>query len=382
MITINSKTPETIFIGNKEVQTISILDDIVWSKAIAREYFYFEDRSGAANTIGMAKVGDQTEWLALEYSTDKETWTSWDFSQSISLAANGKVYLRGNNTKFSISSGNYHYFESIGDVYAGGSVISLFDKTLPQTKNSAATMFGFMFNNMTHLVGVDTNLFAGIYYGTTGNWRDTTNMFYRTFSGCSSLVTPPDLSGLHHAKGSTFRETFNACSSLTSAALMNVTEIDTSTTNQFRSMYWRCTALTDASPMHVTFDTTGQYTFYQMFQGCTSLVEAPDLSSITTVGDQSMYRMFYNCTSLTAPPDFSVVSTVGTGSFSECFYGCSSLAVAYTPNISTWDTTVFNNWLYGVAASGTLEAANSALSSLIPTNSASGCPSGWTVVNL
>ena len=118
-----------------------------------------------------------------------------------------------------------------------------------------------------------------------------------------------------------------------------------------------------------------------MFMACSSLVTIPDISSITTVGDQSMYRMFYNCTSLTAPPDFSVVSTVGTGSFSECFYGCSSLAVAYTPNISTWDTTVFDNWLMNVAASGTLYA-DASISSSIPTNNNSGCPSGWTVVNL
>ena len=248
-ITINSKNPKAITIGGKAVKSLSINGDVVWRNE--PDYFYFEDRSGAANTISMGSVyaGTTDEWLALEYSTDKETWTSWDFTQSISLAANSKVYFRGNNTKFSVSSGSYHYFESTGDVYAGGSVISLFDKTVPQTKTSNATMFGFMFKDMTHLVGVDTNLFAGIDYGTSGSWRDTTNMFYGTFSGCSSLVTPPDLSGLHYAKGSTFRETFNQCRSLTTAASMNITEIDTSKSNHFRSMYWQCYALTDASPM-------------------------------------------------------------------------------------------------------------------------------------
>lgn len=376
---INSKAPKAITIGGKAVKSLSINGDVVWTNE--PDYFYFEDRSGAANTITCAKTGSDAEWLSLEYSTDKETWTSWDFSQSIQLAANSKVWLRGNNTRFSVSGSNYHSFSSTGNVYAGGSVISLFDKTLPQTKTSNATMFGFMFKDMTHLVGVDTNLFAGIDYGTSGSWRDTTNMFYGTFSGCSSLVTPPDLSGLHYAKGSTFRETFNQCYSLASAAPMNVTEIDTSKTNQFRSMYWQCTSLTDASPMQVTFETAAQYTFYQMFLSCRSLATIPDISSITTAGDQSMYRMFYNCTSLTAPPDFSVVSTVGTGSFSECFYGCSSLAVAYTPNIDSWDTTVFDNWLYGVAASGTLYA-DASIASTIPTDNASGCPTGWTVVNL
>ena len=301
VFTIGGKTVKDVTIGNKQVK--SIYDNthqvLLWEKA-EPNYFYFEDRSGAANSISIAKTGDQAEWLSLEYSTDKETWNTWDFSQSISLAANGKVYLRGNNTKFSVSSGNYHNFSSTGNAYAGGSVRSLFNKNVPQIIDSSATMFGFMFNGMTTLVGVDTNLFAGINYGSSGSWRDTTNMFYRTFSGCSSLVTPPDLSGIGYVKGSTFRETFNQCTSLTTAAAMNVTDIDTSATNHFRSAYFQCYALVDASPMRVSFATASQYTFYQTFMGDNNLVTPPDLTSITTLGNQSMYRCFYSCTSLTS----------------------------------------------------------------------------------
>ncbi len=178
IFTIGGKTVQDITIGAKQVQ--SIYDNtnqvLLWEKP-APNYFYFEDRSGAANSISIGSVyaGTTEEWLALEYSTDKNTWTSWDFSQTLTLPANGKVYLRGNNQKFSVSSGNYHYFGSTGDAYAGGSVISLYNKQVPNTINSNPTMFGFMFFGMTTLVGVDTNLFAGINYGSSGNWRDTTN---------------------------------------------------------------------------------------------------------------------------------------------------------------------------------------------------------------
>ena len=300
---INGQTVKNASINGSDIKEIrnATTQVVLWQKA-AKDYFYFEDRSGAANSISMGSVyaGTTDEWLALEYSTDKDTWTSWDFTQSIPLAANGKVYLRGNNQKFSVSSGNYHYFGSTGNVYAGGSVRSLYDKQVPSTITSNVTMFGWMFYNMTTLVGVDTNLFAGINYGSAGSWRDTTNVFYRTFSGCSSLVTPPDLSGIGYVKGSTFRETFNQCTSLTSAAPTNIIDIDTSATNHFRSMYWQCYALTDASPMHIGFTTTGQYTLYQTFMACNNLVTPPDLTSIATLGNQSLYRAFYGCTSLTS----------------------------------------------------------------------------------
>lgn len=296
-IVIGNKTVSSIQIGNKTVERIEIGGKTAYELP---DYFYFEDRSGASNTITMSKTGVQSEWFSLEYSTDKETWTSWDFSQSISLAANGRVYFRGDNVKFSVSSSNYHNFGSTGNVYAGGSVRSLFNKQVPSTITSNVTMFGWMFQGMTTLVGVDTNLFAGINYGSSGSWRDTTNVFFCTFSGCSALVTPPDLSGIGHVRGSTFRQTFNQCSSLTSAAPTNIIDIDTSATNHFRSMYYQCYALTDASPMHIGFATTEQYTFYQTFMSCNKLITPPDLTSITTLGNQSLYRTFYGCNSLTS----------------------------------------------------------------------------------
>lgn len=304
IFTIGGKTVEDVQIGGKTVQ--SIFDNthsvLLWEKSSAEpDYFYLEDRSGAANSISMVSVyaGTMEEWLALEYSTDKQTWTAWDFTQDIPLAADGKVYFRGNNVKFSVSSGNYHSFASTGDVHAGGSVRSLFDKTVPASLNSQATMFGWMFYNMSTLVSVDRYLFSGINYGSAGSWRDTTNLFYDTFGG-TSITTPPDLSEVHYVSSATFRETFNLCRQLTSAAPMDVTDINPSATNSFRSAYFNCSSLTDASPMNISFSTAYQYTLYQTFMGDGALVTPPDLSSITVLGNQSMYRTFYACTSLTS----------------------------------------------------------------------------------
>ena len=300
---IDGQTVKAASINGSDIKEIrnATTQTVLWRKP-APNYFYFEDKSGEANSISIGSVysGTTEEWLALEYSTDKNTWTTWDFSQSIPLAANGKVYLRGNNQKFSVSSGNYHYFGSTGDVYAGGSVISLFNKQVPNTINSNATMFGFMFFGMTNLVEVETNLFAGINYGSSGSWRDTTNMFYRTFSGCSSLVTPPDLSGIGYARDNTFRETFNQCTSLTTTAPLNIIETIPNAKYTFRSMYFQCYALVDASPMRVSCSNTNEQLLYQTFMGDRNLVTPPDLTSVTTLGNQTLCRCFYSCTSLTS----------------------------------------------------------------------------------
>ena len=71
----------------------------------------------------------------------------------------------------------------------------------------------------------------------------------------------------------------------------------------------------------------------RMFQGCTSLVYAPDLSNITSVGVNGMQNMYYGCTSLTTMPDLSNVVSVGSRGMENIFYGCDSLV-----NVSDFDS--------------------------------------------
>ena len=125
-------------------------------------------------------------------------------------------------------------------------------------------------------------------------------MFYRTFSGCSSLVTPPDLSGIGYARDNTFRETFNQCTSLTTTAPLNIIETIPNAKYTFRSMYFQCYALVDASPMRVSCSNTNEQLLYQTFMGDRNLVTPPDLTSVTTLGNQTLCRCFYSCTSLTS----------------------------------------------------------------------------------
>lgn len=125
--------------------------------------------------------------------------------------------------------------------------------------------------------------------------------------------------------------------------------------------------------------TLGNHSLERMFFSSKKMVTVPDLSGVETVGDSSCTEMFYNCTSLTVPADLSGMSTVQTSSvFTYMYYGCSSLTEAIAPNISSWNTNVFNNWLNNTAATGVVRKPAGLT---IPTDSTSGVPTGWTTEN-
>lgn len=71
---------------------------------------------------------------------------------------------------------------------------------------------------------------------------------------------------------------------------------------------------------------TEEYCYFCMFNGCTSLTQAPELPA-TTLADGCYSSMFYDCTSLTQAPDLPAVTLV-IRCYSSMFYGCTSLTQA------------------------------------------------------
>ena len=120
----------------------------------------------------------------------------------------------------------------------------------------------------------------------------------------------------------------------------------------------------------------GNSGMYETFYGCTLLTTAPKLNNVRSVGNGGFGHTFYGCTSLRTSPKLNNVTTVGGSGMLGMFYGCSRLTIVYAPTI-TWDTSKTKNWLFNVAASGTVYADSSIINT-IPDNEVSGCPSGWT----
>ena len=120
------------------------------------------------------------------------------------------------------------------------------------------------------------------------------------------------------------------------------------------------------------------YQLYSLFPNQTKLISAEKLVlPSTTLKNSCYYRMFYGCTNLTTAPELPA-ATLTSNCYYEMFRNCSKLTNirCYATNISASYCT--NNWVSGVASSGTFTKAAS-MSSW--TTGANGIPSGWTVKN-
>lgn len=115
--------------------------------------------------------------------------------------------------------------------------------------------------------------------------------------------------------------------------------------------------------------------YNDMFQGCTSLTTAPSLPA-TALANGCYSYMFHGCTNLTTAPSLPA-TTLATRCYYFMFTNCTSLnyikAMFTTPPSETY----MNNWVNGVASSGTF-VKNSAATW---TNSCgiSTYPCNWTV---
>jgi len=68
--------------------------------------------------------------------------------------------------------------------------------------------------------------------------------------------------------------------------------------------------------------------YKNMFQGCKSLVNAPQLPA-TTLATACYQHMFTDCTSLKRPPNLPA-TTLAIGCYHVMFYNCTSLKVSAT----------------------------------------------------
>ena len=202
-----------------------------------------------------------------------------------------------------------------------------------------------------------------------------------------------------------FSTTKNANAGGDIRTLANYRDVETSsmTKGMFSNLFNGNTYIVDASNLRLPFTTLTDFCYLGIFQGCTSLVNPPELPA-TTLADFCYEYMFYKCTSLTAAPALPattikpycyrsmfgdctslttapalIANTIVNGCYERMFSGCSSLnkilvcANRGTPVGNT------NDWLYHVAASGTFYNAGSIT---YEQNSNSGIPTGWTEVSV
>lgn len=155
---------------------------------------------------------------------------------------------------------------------------------------------------------------------------DKNNLIFARMSGkiaaSGSLAFLLDSNGLLKALNPyCFINLFNGCDSLVQAPDLPATSLAESC---YDSMFYGCTSLVQAPALPATSLAVACYK--SMFNGCTSLVQAPALPA-STLADYCYTDMFNICTSLVQAPALSA-TTLAEGCYSSMFSGCSSLVQA------------------------------------------------------
>ena len=162
---------------------------------------------------------------------------------------------------------------------------------------------------------------------------------------------------------------FNGCSSLISAPELPATTLES---RCYAYMFQYCTSLTTAPTILPAMALTiNCYMF--MFSGCTSLASAPELPA-TSLSDFCYENMFSGCTSLTTAPTLPA-TTLFTSCYDSMFYGCTHLNYVKMLATDISENGCLRDWLNNVSATGTFVKAEGVE---IP-EGASGIPSGWAV---
>ena len=91
--------------------------------------------------------------------------------------------------------------------------------------------------------------------------------------------------------------------------------------------------------------TMADYCYYYMFDGCTSLTQAPVLPA-TTLAENCYAYMFRGCTSLTQAPVLPA-TTLAVGCYQDMFYSCTSLTQAPALPATTLSTYCYSYMFRG-----------------------------------
>jgi hypothetical protein len=326
------------------------------------------------NEIRWKHLNTSSTHQSIYYSLDGYYWSSKFSSDSGTLLATlntgDKLYLKGDHIKGSFN--DRCMFTMSGEYNLSGNLLSLiymddfseefsiestecFYETFSNTpvvsaENLVIPIYNVpnnglrqLFTNCTSLVSADISLISSVGgYG-----------MYMMFNGCTNLKYIKLPSSTLTLSDYAMYYCFNGCSSLETNIILSVNDVYDYMCSR---MFYECTSLKE-----ITINITNQMvsrneSFSEMFPGCTSL-------------ERATINYYYNLPS--ASYDSQKI-------FCNMFYACSSLsyikAMFLTLPNDHYNQT--NNWVKGVAASGTFVKNANAKWNVTGNN---GVPSGWTV---
>ena len=366
----------------------------------SKDYFTIEALGDGTITITIPSNLNSTYATSLSYSKDKSNWTETVIDNTlqtitINVLGGEQVYLKGiarqlyNGNDGENSDGVR--INSTANINVFGNIMSLLyeddfeDKTV--FPNGSQYTFSYLFNSNTHLVNAENLIlpvmeltykcYSLMFWGCSSlitapvlpATKLTTDCYYFMF-GKTALINAPVLPATKMASGC-YKFMFDNCTSLVTAPELPATVL---ADYCYQDMFRGCSSLKIAPALPATELTNTCYK--ELFRLCTSLVAAPELPATTLASD--CYRgMFYGCSSLENAPILNA-TVLTTNCYRYMFNGCSKLNSITMLATDISASSCLDNWVSGVAATGTFTKAKSMTS--LPTGN-NGIPEGWTVVD-
>ena len=258
----------------------------------------------------ITNVGDESSIISLTpygsfnariyYKQDNDKfYKKWNYN-AITLPPNSTLSLFGDSSSFSSSTTKYANFSITGSsVKLSGRLASISD-----TKGVTYTYYS-LFRNCTSVVEVSSDFLEGVLIPTSG--YAGSSIFSYLFSNTGITQVPEGFFD--------FREpviTIYACLSV------------------YEYMFKDCKSLVSVPQSIFEKETYICQKQYQgMFSGCSALTQAPDIYA-TNAPWLCCSGMFYNCESLENPPQIACNGYSDSSAFSSMFQGCTSLKQAPT----------------------------------------------------
>ena len=172
-------------------------------------------------------------------------------------------------------------------------------------------------------------------FSSTGNFNAEGNVMSLLYG--DNFKDQTGLTEKNHA----FYQLFNNCSNLINAKNLSL-PVTTLANSCYEFMFNGCTNLVTAPALPAT--TLANSCYSSMFQGCTSLTAAPALPA-TTLANYCYGSMFYDCTSLTTAPELPAI-TLAENCYDSMFQGCTSLTTAPVLPATTLANYCYNYMFY------------------------------------
>lgn len=155
----------------------------------------------------------------LQYSTDYSTWKTFSTTSGTKYSSkNGQLFIRGSNNTAMSTSSKVNTFSLSDSAGCYGNIMTLLDYTNPSA-TSLSTEYCFR------------GLFNGNHYLTHAPSLPATTLsshcYQSMFSGCSSLITAPEILPASIATSGCYSYMFDNCLSLVTAPKISATTFNT-----------------------------------------------------------------------------------------------------------------------------------------------------------